>query len=472
MDDSAVLTAELASVKGIDLYLELWKQGLDGKSKKLTHIDGYGSGASEKLDNWLLTNGTYFLLVGSKKSGKAFAWNVVDPYKLSFALRPGSNSTELEPNNDMRKANRPALDADIAATLDFGDEDWYQLDYSALAPGQTLDLDLKPSKTLETYWSVVTPDRQELLAGVIKKGQQLCIHSLGVPEDLDSLFVRLRAVENLDHSASYVLRAGRSAADLVQEREPNQDLDSVTPAPTPPFELTGALHDGDDRDCLLLPAAPQPLALQLETGPGLRARLELLNPDGGVAAAIQAGSAGEPIEIPSLPWAEGKPQALRIKGSGDTDCSATWKLKVGLAEVVEGAETEPNNAPTAPMDWASMPGKVQGWISWPGDRDCFVVPAALRLEAPEAPLHMMLSNDSDLGLELQVFSPDGVKLLDSLKVGAAAEKVLLPKDDKRPLKGRVLFCVQATKDSGARPRPQGYRLSLELGDPDPALDGR
>jgi hypothetical protein len=261
----------------------------------------------------------------------------------------------------------------------------------------------------------------------------------------------------------------------VSEREPNQDSETASPAPTAPFELTGALHDGGDRDYLQLPASAQPLYLLLESGTGLRPALELLTSEGGVAAAIKASSAGEPIEVAALPWAEGQPQTLRIRAvdAGEAaDCSATWKLTVRPSDVVEGAETEPNDSPAKPQDWPSMPGKVTGWISWAGDQDCFVVPAALRLEAPDAPLRMMLSNDSDLTLEMTVYNPDGSKVLDSLKVGPATEKVLLPKDQKRPLKGRVLFCVQASKDSGARPRAQAYRLSLETGEPDPSLDGR
>lgn len=468
LDESAVLTVELAGVKGIDLWLELWKKTVDGKNRKLTHVDAWGAGENEKLDNWLLNNGQFYLVVGSRKSGRGQVWNIVDPYKLTFSLRPTSDSIELEPNNDYRKATRPVPGKTIQASLDFGDEDWYQIETTALPVDGAIALQIEPAKDLELYWTLVTPDRQELGKGVLSKGQKLCLHSLAVPQQFDSYFVQIRAIENLDHSASYTLLWDRATVEDATERELNDSLETASGPFAEPATIHGWFNDAEDSDYIRVKTRPGfPVQISLDGAEGRRHKLDVLGPKGLVLLAMRSEKPGDPIEISNF-FPEADELVLRLRTREGAGCDSKWSLVVQSREG-EGEEKENNDTLADAQLVSELPAKIRGFMAWPGDRDCFVIPSSLRLQNAQGRFSSSLVNESSLPLRLTSYLAGSAEPVEQQTVKPGTSNSIQMKGGEGPA---ILLCVEVARDSGSRARAEPYTFSVDVLGNEPLDDGR
>ncbi|MCA9671192.1 MAG: serine/threonine protein kinase [Myxococcales bacterium] len=120
-----VLAADVSGIPNMDITLELYDRAGD----KLTGADNTGPGGPERLPNWPLQPGTYYLLVREVwKMGRPPTENVTDSYRLTAKLAPHDKRFELEPNDEKPQAEQRAVGDTVRGYIGkIGDADFFKV---------------------------------------------------------------------------------------------------------------------------------------------------------------------------------------------------------------------------------------------------------------------------------------------------------------------------------------------------------
>ena len=373
---------------------------------------------------------------------------VLDVSAKPVVGNPGSlapSLPETEPNDDREHAQRldpqkvlrGSLLAPVTSGAGRGDDDYFV--WPAQPTPQTLRIDGSgaPDLSLELLGANGEslgliddrgPGEGERLWGLtVRAGQPLYIR------------VRGRVKAEAAHEATlgtYQLTVSSTAAVPDSEAEPNDSLPSASPILG--SDASGVLSTKRDEDffVMALPAVPGRRSPTPGSGEGLREaailRVELRtpalqpalrvfveptssNPDGGSAPPklvldLAAGKGKEDLRIRNLPIPAGSSRVVvAVRGLSflRPPGESRYHLRLLIEPPLEGAESEPNDncalqANALPV--SSGTAEIAGFL-WPGDVDCFRIPAMG--SSTTTYLAKLLLPGGDCGATLDVVRSDG-----------------------------------------------------------------
>ncbi len=500
LEHPRVLQLDLSPAGKLDLSLELYREGLKGR-ELLVSLNNSGKGRGEKLPNFRLANGSYFLHV--YPVGKKVAVSKPQSYTLTLVLEEARAGVETEPNDDHLKAELLTLPARVSGVMQRADDqDWFQADLLKVTPGTSrLAVELLPPVGAGLVLSIHTQSRDELLSVATAKGKKLVIPNVAVLDGSSSYYLRVSAPEG-----------GKPIAgeySLAVEVQPLQERTEVEPDGTPEQALrlyldealSGWLAFEGDEDWFRIeppdlsmpdddagaepgaegagqgapdagaasagegaaaggpgaagaPAeAPSPdpedehpaFRLQLTGVPGIDPVLELFEEDGRTPLGrYDTGGKGEGEVVPNLALPV-HPIVVRLSGAG-LNAGATYTLQSSLVQT-KGMELEPNNRPEDATLLVGASRQMKGYLALAGDTDC------IRLEAPVPRLTVTPPRNVDMTVSFY----DGPDKLVEQVTGKSGEPV-------RPERGgqnATVICVQL---SGTAQRGAGepWILVVEL----------
>lgn len=234
-----LLDVTLSGVPGVNSTLSLF----DAALTRIAYADANGAGEGEMLkDVGITAEGRYSIMVASK----SFESNNDASYTLTAKIRDYESGGEMEPNNDIDKANLMTGSEISGCIYPQDDVDYYS--YKAAAPAQ-YRIELTPPQTMDAVVTVYRANREK--AWEIDNG------GAGVREVMPNLplrgdfFIRIAAKGVFsDGNAAYLLRIEPLAPSDSCEYEPNDTKEHANPLTRP--SVTGYTSKKGDRDYYLL----------------------------------------------------------------------------------------------------------------------------------------------------------------------------------------------------------------------------
>ncbi|MBM4371843.1 MAG: hypothetical protein FJ098_09325, partial [Deltaproteobacteria bacterium] len=338
---------------------------------------------------------------------------------------------------------------------------FYFLETSRLGLDARLALDLLPDPGLGLRWEVMTPDRVTVLRGTTEPGQRGQVPNLAVLPGAEGIFVVVRGPETLEGLAGYTVTATVNALEGRTELEPDDSPETAVRVEVP-ATVTGWLHAPGDRDLFLVsPGEAAAVRVDLDGLPGVRPALEILDAEGETVSRIEAPAPGEGLSLPNWRPTPGAALLAVVAQEGAAPM-VPYSLAIQPRDT-EGEETEPNDTPADGTAVAPGEEGIQAWISLPGDRDCFLLPAV----EPGGTLSISLVEAGDRSIRGTVFGPGG-EPLDQVTVDAGTSGRLRVQPEAPD--GMVL-CVEAVDATPSASR-NGYRVACLPHRPEPLEDGR
>lgn len=219
--------------------------------------------------------------------------NVESRYSLRVVTEVPSGPTEVEPNDKPAAATPLAADGRTAMAGLLADTSDLDLFSVKVSRPQVLRVEVVPPLGVDVSLALAGNDGEvvwEVDNGGAREREILPTVWVNPPRGL----FRVRAPKRGDVSAvsSYHLRA-QPVAGVGWEREPNGTPDTATPLGG---EIRGHVHPKRDVDYYRLQASPaQQGTLVVEAPPRIALKVELLHPQGGVAASgVADGRGGAP----------------------------------------------------------------------------------------------------------------------------------------------------------------------------------
>jgi len=380
LDKPGVMEVVLSGVRGVDLGLELYYDSVKGRTR-LVSLDNAGKGKGEKLPNFKLTNGRYYLHV-FQMARKKPRWNVVQPYSVTLKLKEPSGTRETEPNDSRLAAVELGVPGKMSGLINRKrDEDWYVIDLLKVSPYSYLSIELLPPIDTTLELTVYTQAEEELLSAPARKGQKLVAPNMAILKDAGAYYLRVSATGDLVPKGDYTIEVANHLMEERCEVEPN-DTPELAVKLIHEEPLGGWLPHPEDLDWFRLePVAdwgdteagePETPALNLVLSgvPGMNVVLETFDTDGEtLLGRFDSGGKGEGEEVPNMAMPD---RILYLKVFAAKGYNpATRYILQARAVLTEDKESEPNNslekANQVPMDQE----KLIGYLSPVGDRDCF-----------------------------------------------------------------------------------------------------
>jgi hypothetical protein len=448
LEHPRVLQLDLSPAGKLDLTLELFREGLKGR-ELLVSLNNAGKGRGEKLPNFRLANGSYFLHVFPV--GKKVSVTEPQPYTLTFVLEDARAGVETEPNDDHLQAEMLALPASVTGVMQRADDqDWFQVDLLKVTPGTgRMAVELLPPVGAGLVLSVFTQTRDELVSVAAGKGKKLTIPNVAILDGSAAYFLRVSAPEGAKSTAGeYSLQVKVEPLQERTEVEPNGSAEQAMRLFLDEA-LSGWLAFEGDQDWFRVepPDAGALVAegegeeehpafrLQLSGTPGVDPVIELFEEDGQTPLGrYDIGGKGEGELVPNLELPV-HPLIVKVSGGG-LNAGATYTLQSSLVST-RGLEREPNNRLEEATLLAGDSRQMKGYLALAGDVDC------IRLEAPVSRLSVTPPRD----VVVTVSFYEGPDRLVEQVTG-------LPGEPVRPAKGGLaatLACLQlsGTAERGA-----------------------
>lgn len=395
-DKPAILKLTLSEVKGIDLGLEVYHDGVGGRNR-LLQLNNAGAGKVERLPNFRLMNGRYFLHVHQvpDKKGRT-RYDVVRPYRIELSLEELSGKVEeTEPNDDYTHAVAAAAPLEVSGVLNGpADRDWYLLDLLQVSTYSYLSFELLPGMGRSATMEVYTSARELLLIGTAEEGRKLLFPNVAVIDDASAYYVVVGTADGEKRQGEYTLIVRSVSTKDRVELEPNGTADLAVRLYYEEATSGWLAVEGDEDWYRLEPGAdwgtddqgnPEQPALNvvLSGVSGLDLVLTAFDAGGEISVGkFDSGSKGEGEEIPNLAMPV-RPLLLRVSAREGANPGLQYALEA-RAVTTTGREVEPNNT----MEQASLlpaDGDISGYLLPRGDRDCFVLSgegAKLSMEGP------------------------------------------------------------------------------------------
>jgi len=455
-DKPAILKLSLSGVKRIDLGLEVYHDGVGGRNR-LLQLNNAGPGQGEKLPNFRLTNGRYFLHIHQipDKKGKT-KYDVVRPYRIELSLEELSGKVEeTEPNDDYAHAVVAAAPLEVSGVLNGpADRDWYLLDLLQVSTYSYLSFELLPGMGRSATMEVYTSARELLLIGTAEEGRKLLFPNVAVIDRASAYYVVVGTADGEKRQGEYTLVVRSVSTKERVELEPNGTADLAVRLYYEEATSGWLAIEGDEDWYRLEPGAdwgtddegnPEQPALNvvLSGVPGLDLVLTAFEADGEISVGkFDSGSKGEGEEIPNLAMPV-RPLLLRVSAREGANPGLQYALEARAVTTV-GKEIEPNNT----MEQAStLPGDsdTAGYLLPRGDRDCFVLAggdAKLSIEGPTG-ADMLVSAYGPLGnLIFQETARPGKELPVELAEASSRVCVALKGGKGRPPRTPYVIRVQ------------------------------
>ncbi len=152
-----VLYASVSAIPNMDLVLELYEPG---STEPVARADASGVGEGEALANMRVSAHAYLLLVREVWfDGRPPTENVSDTYRVQFRLTPPSPLLEVEPNDDLERANPIVFDTPLLGYVASArDLDHFCLE--SVPPGR-VSADVSGVEGVDLRLRVVDRDRSE-----------------------------------------------------------------------------------------------------------------------------------------------------------------------------------------------------------------------------------------------------------------------------------------------------------------------
>jgi hypothetical protein len=162
----------------------------------------------------------YYVVVGAKKGS-----NTEERYTLAVSFEKGGGDTELEPNNDRKKATPISNGQHLAGILSQGDVDLYKVVADAPA---ILRVELDGVEGVNLQIEVQNSSGQKILAvneGAKKEGE--VVPDLSIP--LGETFLKISGGKGeFNDTAPYVVGVSLAPQDGTMEVEPNNERERAT----------------------------------------------------------------------------------------------------------------------------------------------------------------------------------------------------------------------------------------------------
>ena len=395
-DKPAILQMTLSGVKGIDLGLEVFHDGLGGRSR-LLQLNNAGPGKVERLPNFRLMNGRYFLHVFQVPdvNGKT-RYDVVRPYRIELSLDELSGKVEeTEPNDDYMHAVAASAPLEVSGVLNGpADRDWYLLDLLQVSTYSYLAFELLPGMGRSANLEVYTAAREMLFIGTAEEGRKLLLPNVAVLDGASAYYVVVSTADGEKRQGEYTLVVRSVTTKERVELEPNGTAELAVRLYYEEAISGWLAAEGDEDWYRLEPVAdwgtdddgrPEQPALNLVLSgvSGLDLVLDVFDADGEVSVGkFDSGGKGEGEEIPNLAMPV-RPMLLRVSARKGANPGLQYALEA-RAVTTAGKEVEPNNTleQAGPLP---VPGDISGYLLPRGDRDCFLLAAhgaKLSIEGP------------------------------------------------------------------------------------------
>mgnify|MGYP002640051045 CR=1 FL=1 len=381
-DRPGVMDIELTGVTKLDLSIEVFYDAFRGRTR-LVKINNQGRGQGERLPNFSLPNGRYYVRVSQEVSKERPArYDVVHPYEVKLTPKELSATEETEPNDAALSAVPLHLGEQMTGLVNRDqDEDWYSLDLLKVSAFSLLAVELLPPMETTLELAISTQTRQELLVVTAAKGKRLYLPNLAILEGSSGYLFRVRATEAGQPKDPYRLEVHNEPLAERVELEPD---DSAKTALRLYWEepLSGWLSHPDDVDWFHLEpnddwgmgdgGKPSKPALNLVLGgvPGINLILEMYDSDQeSLLARYDVRGKGEGEEAPNLAVPV-RTLYIKVSASEGDNAGAQYVLQA-RAVTTDDMEVEPNNTPEQPTVIETVGSQVMGYLSPRGDRDCF-----------------------------------------------------------------------------------------------------
>lgn len=390
-DRPGVMDIELSGVTRLDLAIEIFYDAFRGRSR-LVKVNNQGRGQGERLPNFSLPNGRYYVRIFQEVSKERPArHDVVHPYEVKLTLKELSATEETEPNDVALSAVPLQLGEQMSGLVNRNqDEDWYSLDLLKVSAFSLLAIELLPPMETTLELTVSTQTHQELLTVTAARGKRLYIPNLAILEGSSGYLLRVRSTESGQPKDPYRLEVRNEPLAERVELEPNDGAQSALRLYWEE-PLSGWLSHPDDVDWFHLEpnddwgmddtGRPRRPALNLVLGgvPGINLLLEMYDSDKeSLLARYDVRGKGEGEEAPNLAVPE-RTMYIKVSAAEGDNAGAQYVLQA-RAVTTDDMEIEPNNTPELPTVIATVGSQLMGYLSPRGDRDCF------RFEQPQLAL--------------------------------------------------------------------------------------
>jgi hypothetical protein len=386
-----VMDIELTGVTKLDLAVEIYYDAFRGRTR-LLKVNNQGRGQGERLPNFSLPNGRYYVRVVQEVTDERPARSdVVNPYKLMLTPKELSATDETEPNDTALTAIPLALNEQMSGLVNRNqDEDWYSLDLLKVSALSRLTVELLPPMETTLELAIFTQTHQELTALTARGGKRLFLPNLAVLEGSGGYLFRVRSTEPGMPKETYGLKVTNESLEERVELEPDNHAENAHRLLWE-VPLSGWLSHSGDVDWFHLEpnsewgldddGKPTQPALHLVLGgvPGIDLVLEIYDADQeSLIARYDVRSKGEGETAPNLAVPE-RTTYIKVSAAQGDNAGAQYVLQA-QAVTTDGMEIEPNNTPEKPTVIATMGDDLKGYLSPRGDRDCF------RFEQPQLTL--------------------------------------------------------------------------------------
>lgn len=316
-------------VAGGRLRLEF--DGVDGVRAALSIRGADGSMIQERwsrrseavvLPNLAPPQGTSFVVVRCM-----YDFNVETRYSLRVLTVVPTGAVELEPNDTPRQATPLAVDGHIAMAgivADTTDRDLYAI---RVARAQPVRVEAVPPLNVDLALALVVDDKTvwEVDQGKAREKEVLPVVWIRPPFGL----IQVRSPRQVgDSSVSavtpYHIRV-QPLGDGAWEQEPNNEPGSATPLAPGPNPTRGFLHPQEDVDYYRLAPATGRVLVVAQPSAAQQLKLELLLPQGGVAASAAGSTPGAQVR---LEGSAGVEYVLRVTGSASADQAYTLSYPI------------------------------------------------------------------------------------------------------------------------------------------------
>ncbi len=410
-DHPGVMDIELAGVTKLDLALEIHFDAFRGR-ELLVKVNNQGRGQGERLPNFSLPNGRYYVRVVQEVTDERPArFDVVNPYRVTLTPKEISATEETEPNDRALSAVPLRLDEQMTGLINrVADDDWYSVELTSVSAFSRMSVELLPPMDTALELAVFTQARQELMVVQTADGKRLLLPNIAVLEGSGGYLLRVQSTGSKLPRDPYRLLVSTAALEERMELEPNDQAEAALRLYWEE-PMTGYLsHDGDVDWYKLEPnhewglaedgqAVKPALNLVLSGVPGLDVTLELFDSDReSPLAKYNAGSNGDGEEAPNLAVPQ-RTTYLKIAAVAGSNAGAAYILQA-RAIPTTGMEAEPNNTPDHPTVIDAMGDKVLGYLSPAGDRDC--------LRFLEADLALQFKAPPDANVKISGYDANGL----------------------------------------------------------------
>jgi len=348
---------DLSSIPEVDSFLSIF----DASGKKLMTANSGGAGEPEAIINLCVSEGTYFIQLGSSYE------NLLIPYALRTALIGSwQEGMEIEPNDRHQTANDLTVGQTVRGYLHPSyDEDWYsfsvagqgkmllQIGVSAL-PGVDTRIDVYDGtgvQSLKSCNDAGAGEAEKIVNLVVSPGHYLA----KVSSDTSAFNATFEYTLHLESPGPW---------EGNMELEPNNERSTANTLQLDRVMTGYAFPDGDmDLYALTVPEpGPDILAIELSAVPGVDTTLELFNEEGDLLHRQEVRPAGEGEKIIRGNVFTGRYfVALHSTGANE---ETPYDLKAGTLSAQPAGGAEIRKALTKALDY--LAARQQPGGTWPG----------------------------------------------------------------------------------------------------------